>query len=112
MTKENRQVDSWEYAPSLESTNHIHIKKRYELFINGEWVKPSSGKYFETINPANEEVISEIAHGNEEDIDRAVKAARKAYTEVWSVMPASERAKYIYRIARLMQEQARELAVI
>jgi aldehyde dehydrogenase (NAD+) len=112
MTKENRQVDSWEYAPSLESTNHIHIKKRYELFINGEWVKPSSGKYFETINPANEEVITEIAHGNEEDIDRAVKAARKAYTEVWSVMPASERAKYIYRIARLMQEQARELAVI
>lgn len=112
MTKENRQVDSWEYAPSLESTNHIHIKKRYELFINGEWVKPSSGKYFETINPANEEVITEIAHGNEEDIDRAVKAARKAYTEVWSVMPASERAKYIYRIARLMQEQARELAVV
>jgi aldehyde dehydrogenase (NAD+) len=112
MTKQNRQVDSWEYAPSLESTSHIQIKKRYELFINGEWVKPSSGKYFETINPANEAVISEIAHGNEEDIDRAVKAARKAYTKVWSVMPASERAKYIYRIARLMQEQARELAVV
>jgi len=112
MTKTHTQVESWEYAPSLESMEHIQLKKRYDLFINGEWVKPSSGKYFETINPANEEVIAEIAFGNEEDIDIAVKAARKAYTDVWSIMPASERAKYIYRIARLMQEQARELAVI
>lgn len=102
----------WNYSPSPESTSHIQLKKKYDLFIGGKWVKPSSGKYFETINPANEEVLAEIAHANEEDVDKAVKAARKAYTEVWSVIPAAERAKYIYRIARLMQEHARELAVI
>lgn len=110
--KKNIPVVEWDYAPSLESTTHIELKKRYDLFIGGKWVKPSSGKYFETINPANEEVLAEIAHGNDKDVDLAVKAARKAYKEVWSVMPAAERAKYIYRIARLMQECARELSVI
>lgn len=102
----------WKYDPSLENTAHIQVKKRYELFIGGKWVKPSSGKYFNTINPANEEVLAEVAYGNDADVDKAVKAARKAYDEVWSKMPASERAKYIYRIARMMQERARELAVI
>lgn len=102
----------WNYSPSPESTSHIDLKKRYELFIDGKWVKPSSGKYFRTINPANEELLAEIAHANASDVDKAVKAARKAYKEVWSVMPASERGKYIYRIARMMQEKARELAVI
>jgi aldehyde dehydrogenase (NAD+) len=110
--KKNIPVVEWDYAPSLESTTHIELKKRYDLFIGGKWVKPSSGKYFETINPANEEVLAEIAHGNDKDVDLAVKAARKAYKEVWSIMPAAERAKYIYRIARLMQECARELSVI
>lgn len=102
----------WEYAPSLESTGHIDVKASYDLFIDGKWVKPSSGKYFETINPANEKVLAKIAHANEKDVDRAVKAARKAYDTVWSKMAASERAKYIFRIARLMQERARELSVI
>lgn len=102
----------WDYSPSLEGTSHIQLKKQYDLFIDGKWVKPSSGKYFQTINPANEEVLSEVAYGNQKDVNLAVKAARKAYKEVWSVMPASERAKYIYRIARIMQERARELAVI
>ena len=111
-TKKNIPVVEWDYAPSLESTSHIQLKKQYDLFIDGKWVKPTSGKYFQTINPANEEVLSEVAYGNENDVDLAVKAARKAYTEVWSVMPAAERSKYIYRIARLMQERARELAVI
>ena len=110
--KKNIPVVEWNYAPSLESTSHIQLKKRYDLFIGGKWVKPSSGKYFETINPANEEVLAEIAYANDKDVDLAVKAARKAYKEVWSVMPAAERAKYIYRIARLMQECARELSVI
>jgi aldehyde dehydrogenase (NAD+) len=96
----------------LESTGHIDLKESYDLFIDGKWVKPSSGKYFETINPANEKVLAKVAHANEEDVDRAVKAARKAYDTVWSKMPASERAKYIFRIARLMQERARELSVI
>ena len=103
---------TWEYAPSPEGTGHIKLNKKYNLFIDGKWVAPSSKKYFETINPATEEVLAEIAYANEKDVDLAVKAARKAYTNVWSKMPASERAKYIYRIARLMQERAREFAVI
>jgi aldehyde dehydrogenase (NAD+) len=111
MAKENKN-ESWEYAPSLESTSHIQLKKKYDLFIDGKWVKPKSGKYLTSINPANEEVLAEVAHANEADVDIAVKAARKAYKNVWSKMSSSERAKYIYRIARLMQERAREFAVI
>jgi aldehyde dehydrogenase (NAD+) len=103
---------TWEYAASPEGTGHIKLNKKYNLFIDGKWVAPSSKKYFKTINPATEEVLAEIAYANEKDVDLAVKAARKAYTNVWSKMPASERAKYIYRIARLMQERAREFAVI
>lgn len=103
---------TWEFAPSLESTDHINLKKQYELFIGGKWLKPSSGKYFDTINPATEEKIASIAEANDKDVDKAVQAARKAYNEVWSKMPASERGKYIYRIARLIQERAREFAVI
>lgn len=102
----------WEYAPAPEGTGHIKLNKKYNLFIDGKWVAPSSKKYFETINPATEEVLAEIAYANEKDVDLAVKAARNAYSNVWSKMPASERAKYIYRIARLMQERAREFAVI
>ncbi len=111
--KTNKTLESmWDYAPSLESTGHINLKESYDLYIDGKWVKPSSGKYFETNNPANEKVLAKVAHGNEKDVDRAVKAAKKAYDTVWSKMAASERAKYIFRIARLMQERARELAVI
>jgi aldehyde dehydrogenase (NAD+) len=105
-------TNNWEYAPSLEGTSHIQLKKRYELFIDGKWVKPSSNKYVDSINPANEEKLAEIAWASDSDVDLAVKAARKAYVEVWSVMKASERAKYIFRIARLMQEHAKELALI
>jgi aldehyde dehydrogenase (NAD+) len=111
-TTNKSKETAWEYAPSLESIGHIDLKESYDLFIDGKWVKPSSGKYFETINPANEKVLAKVAHANEADVDRAVKAARKAYDTVWSKMPASERAKYIFRIARLMQERARELSVI
>lgn len=113
-TKKNEKSNGieWEYSPSPESTSHINLKKKYDHYINGKWVKPSSGKYFSTINPATEEHLAEVAYGNDKDVDLAVKAARKAYKDVWSVMPAAERAKYIYRIARLMQERARELCVI
>lgn len=110
MAKKNLQ--SWDYAPSLESTSHVEIKEKYELFIDGKFVKPSSGNYFNTINPATQEVLSSIAYGNEKDVDKAVKAARKAYDQTWSKLSGKERGKYIYRIARLMQERARELAVI
>jgi aldehyde dehydrogenase (NAD+) len=100
------------YAPAPEDTRHISLQKRYDLFINGKFAKPDSKKYFDTINPATEEKIAEVAEANEKDVDLAVKAARKAYTKVWSKMRASERGKYIFRIARLLQERAREFAVI
>lgn len=102
----------WSYAPAPEATDHIRLQKQYELFINGKFVKPNSGKYFDTINPATEEKIASIAEANDKDVDTAVKAARGAYDKTWSKMPAKERAKYIYRIARLIQERARELSVI
>lgn len=110
--QENSNKLSWDYAPAPESASHINLKSKYDLYIDGKWVKPSSGKYFETFNPATSEKLADIAHANEKDVDKAVKAARKAYDTVWSKMPAKERAKYIYRIARLMQERAREFAVI
>jgi aldehyde dehydrogenase (NAD+) len=114
MAKKKEQATGleWHYSSAPESTSHVKIQKQYDLFIGGEFVKPQSGKYFKTINPATEEVLAEVAHADHNDVDLAVKAARKAYTEVWSIMPPKERAKYIYRIARLMQEQARELAVL
>ncbi|MBX2978205.1 MAG: aldehyde dehydrogenase family protein [Flavobacteriales bacterium] len=111
-TKTKKQALDWTLAPAPESTDHVKINAQYELFINGKWVKPKSGKYFDSINPANEQKLARIAEANEADVDAAVKAARKAYDTVWSRMPAAERAKYIYRIARLLQEKAREFAVI
>ena len=100
------------YTPAPESTGHIRLKKQYELFINGTWVKPSKGVYFDSVSPSTEQVLARVAEAGAEDVDKAVKAARKAYTEVWSKMPARERGKYIFRIARIIQERARELAVI
>ena len=102
----------WEYAPAPESASHIKLKDRYDLFINGKFVKPSSGKYFDTINPATEEKIAEVAEANAADVDKAVKAARGSYERTWKKMPAGERAKYIFRISRMIQERAREFAVI
>ena len=103
---------SWQYAPAPESKSAATINKQYDLFINGEWVKPTNGKYFDTINPANEEKLSEIAEANATDVDKAVSAARKAYEKVWKKMQPKERAKYVFRIARMIQEKARELAII
>jgi aldehyde dehydrogenase (NAD+) len=102
----------WSYSPAPESKSAATIKPQYDLFINGEWQKPSSKKYFPTINPANEEKLSEIADASPADVDKAVKAARQAYEKVWKKMPAKERGKYIFRIARIIQEKARELAII
>jgi aldehyde dehydrogenase (NAD+) len=103
---------TWGYAPALESTGHIKLKDRYDLFINGKFAKPSSGKYFETINPATEAKLSEIAEANAADVDKAVKSAKTAYDKYWRKMPGKERAKYIYRISRMIQERAREFSVI
>ena len=104
--------DRWNYAPAPEAHNYIKLKKRYQLFIGGKFIAPHSGKYFPSINPATEEQLAEIAEGDAHDIDRAVKAARLAYRNVWSKMPGRERGKYLYRIARLIQEKSRELAVL
>ncbi len=100
------------YAPAPESNDHIQLKDRYDLFINGKFVAPDSGKYFSTISPSTEKKLAEVGDANANDVDKAVKAARNAYEKVWSKMPAKERGKYMYRIARIMQERARELAVI
>ncbi len=102
----------WEYAPAPESTDHVRIDKRYGLFIDGEFVSPEKGRYFDTINPANEQKLARIAKAGELDVDAAVKAARKAYAGPWSRMKPRERGKYIYRIARMLQERAREFAAI
>ncbi len=99
-------------APAPESKSLANIASQYELFINGAFVKPSSRKYFTTINPATEEKLAMVAQANASDVNKAVEAARKAYDKNWKKMPAKERAKYIYRIARIIQERARELAVV
>ena len=102
----------WEYAPAPESTDVVRLEDRYGLFINGEFVEPKSGKRFETINPATEEPLAEIAEAGAEDVGIAVDAARDAYRSRWRDLPGSERAKYLYRIARQLQERAREFAVL
>lgn len=102
---------TFEYAPAPESRAVVDIKPSYGLFINGEFVD-GTGRAFKTVNPATEEVLAEIAEASDADVDEAVKAARRAYTRVWSRMPGAERAKYLYRIARIIQERARELAVL
>ena len=102
----------WSYAPAPESKNAASINPQYDLFINGKFEKPLSRKYFATTNPATEEKLSEVADANTADVDKAVNAARKAYEKVWKKMPAKERAKYIFRIARMIQERAREFAII
>jgi aldehyde dehydrogenase (NAD+) len=104
--------DRWQYAPAPEAHDHIKIKKRYQLFINGKFVAPKSGKYFDSINPATEETLAEIAEANAADVDLAVKSARRAYQSVWSKMPGRDRGKFLFRIARLIQEKSRELAIL
>jgi aldehyde dehydrogenase (NAD+) len=104
--------DGWQYAPAPESTDHISIEDQYGHFIGGEFVEPQEDRYLDTINPATEERLASVALGGEADVERAVRAARKAYSGAWGRMKASERGKYIYRIARILQERAREFAVI
>ena len=113
-TPENKLAfdGGWDYDPAPESTDHVRIDKRYGLFINGEFTAPEKGRYFDTINPANEKKLARVARADDADVDKAVKAARKAYAGPWGRMKARERGKYIYRIARIMQERAREFAAI
>ncbi|MGD0138529.1 MAG: aldehyde dehydrogenase family protein [Tepidisphaeraceae bacterium] len=101
----------WTYAPAPE-TAKVAIASRYDLFINGKFVPPVKGKYFDTFNPANEKRLSQVGDAGAEDVDKAVKAARNAYEKTWFKMAPAERGKYIYRIARILQERAREFAVV
>jgi aldehyde dehydrogenase (NAD+) len=115
MSKTEHTLDlmgNWTYAPAPEDSKHIKLNKKYDLFIGGKFVKPGKGKYFDTFSPSTEEKLAEVAEADEKDVDLAVKAARNAYEKVWKKMPAKERAKYIFRIARMIQERSRELAVI
>ena len=102
----------WQYDPAPESASAACIYAQYELFIDGKWQKPQGGTYFDTINPANEQTLSKVAQADTNDVNKAVRAARNAYDKVWKKMAPAERGKYIFRIARIMQEKARELAII
>jgi len=102
----------FEYAPAPESRSIVKIEKEYGHYIAGKFVAPHSKKRFATINPATEEVLSKVAHGDATDIDKAVKAARSAFVKSWSKTKPKERAKYLFRIARILQERAREFAVL
>jgi aldehyde dehydrogenase (NAD+) len=105
-------MSEFDYASAPESKAIANIASNYGLFIGGKFVEPKQGKSFNTFNPATEELLSKIGYADKTDIDAAVKSARLAYTRVWSKMPANERGKYLYRIARIMQERAREFAVV
>jgi aldehyde dehydrogenase (NAD+) len=100
----------WTYAPAPESRDVVSLRDRYGLFIGGEWVEPTES--YETISPSSEETLATVGQGTAEDVDRAVAAARAAFSNGWSSLPGSERAKYLFRIARLLQERAREFAVL
>jgi aldehyde dehydrogenase (NAD+) len=102
----------WEYAPAPESRDIVQLKARYGLFIGGKEVAPRSGQWFTTIDPATEEPIAEIARANVDDVNQAVSVARKAFKRGWGDLPGSERAKYLFRIARILQERSREFAVL
>jgi aldehyde dehydrogenase (NAD+) len=105
-------MSAFEYAPAPESRSIVDIQSSYGLFINGSFVDPISGGSRKTVNPANEEVLAEVAEAGEADVDAAVRAARHAYETVWGPMRGADRAKYLFRIARIIQERARELAVL
>src|ERR1041384_4079583 len=101
--------DLWEYDPAPESADP-KLKPRYDLFIDGKFVAPQSGKYFETINPANEQKLADIALASATEVDAAFRAAQRAFETTWGKMPGRERGKYLFRIARLLPDRRREFA--
>jgi aldehyde dehydrogenase (NAD+) len=102
----------WDYAPAPESKDHVRLEKKYGLFIGGQFVPPKSRKFFPTINPATEEMLTEVAEAGVADVEAAVRSAENAYRRYWARLRPAERGKYVYRIARLLQEKAREFAVL
>ena len=111
-TNTSSKSDVWDWGPAPESRDHIELKDHYDLFIGGEFVPSHGEQRFDTINPATEEVLASITEANPQDVDRAVAAARSGFEKHWSRMPARDRGKYLFRIARIIQERARELCVI
>ncbi|PZF80210.1 aldehyde dehydrogenase family protein [Jiangella anatolica] len=105
-------MTKFEYAPAPESRAIVDIQSSYGLFVNGEFVDPVDGSMFKSVNPATEEVLAEIAAAGADDVDKAVQAARRAYERTWSRLSGRDRGKYLFRIARIIQERARELAVL
>jgi aldehyde dehydrogenase (NAD+) len=101
----------WEYAPAPEARDIVQIRERYGLFVGGEEVEPRSGEWFESISPSTEEALFEVAQAGTEDVDLAVGSAREAFENGWAELAPAERAKYLFRIARIIQERSRELAV-
>ena len=106
------QAIPWEYAPAPEARDIVTLKERYGLFIGGREVQASDGGTFATVDPATEQVLAHVAKATPQDIDKAVRAARRAGARSWGSLPGRERAKYLFRIARIMQERAREFAVL
>jgi aldehyde dehydrogenase (NAD+) len=102
----------WTYAPAPESTDIVTLRDRYGLFVGGNWVEPASGEYFTTISPRDEEPLTEVAQAGAEDVAGAVGAARDAFENGWGKASPAERAKYLFRIARILQERSREFAVL
>src|SRR6188474_3413828 len=102
----------WEYAPAPEATDHIHLEPEYGLFIGNKFAPSKPKKTFTVINPATEEPIARVAHASKADVNRAVTTAREAHRSTWSQLPGRERAKYLFRIARILQERSREFAVL
>src|SRR4029450_9002139 len=103
---------AFEYAPAPESRSIVDIKSSYGLFINGAFTESQDGKPFKTVSPASEEVLAEVTEAGPADVDKAVRAARRAYDRTWSRMAGKDRAKYLYRIARMRRGRSRELAVL
>ena len=101
----------WDYAPAPESRDSASLRDSYDLFVGGEFVAPGDGTRVQTINPATEEPLAEVAFAGPKDVARAVEAARAA-APGWQALPALERGKYLFRIARLIQERAREMAIV
>lgn len=103
---------AWQYVAAPEAHDYLKLASHYDLFIGGKWVAPKSGRYFATLNPANEEVLTKVGEASSADIDRAVQAARSAYEKYWRRCSPQDRAKYLFRIARSITERSRELAVL
>src|SRR5439155_21503488 len=102
----------WDYAPAPEARDVVRLDERYGIFVGGEFVEPRSGDWYTTISPASEEPLAEVAQAGPEDVDAAVASARDAFENGWRELPGADRAKYLFRIARILQERSREFAVL